>query len=889
MNSFGAEILTCLAVMAVAAPAANDGPSPAVAPVQVAVPDAERSVAELIADLSNERFAVREAATKKLWESGDAAIGELKQAAAGADPEAAYRAREILRKIDLFITPGTDPAVINLVERYKKATASQKGDLLNAMREKRAYRQILKLYAAETDPKLRAELQSTVKGLAILAARESLLAGDAAGARALLEMAPADDQGLLALASFHRANGTLDAELERAKTSTAKGAQAWQLALYRAAGRLPEARAAAMEAGEPAIAAVMAMLAGDPEPCLTGDLLGGGGLTVDLYSPLALKRWQGKPLDQAALEPVVRLLNSRNVASRQRAFSMLFLLGEPAAAEPLLAKHSPLEAFAYFESEERIPEALAALALDPDQPDYTAWAAARFEQLTSEPDDSRTEIGELVGLASFLENRGLDQELATAFDKPLALLAAKNREAFNLLAGILCGSRFARMRVSGPLLRVGPEWAGDDEDRWEELLVAVFGDNDDIIPAWTWLSQLKPDATRTQRLQATFALAGFGADPANLREQWLDLAWANITKADAGQRPQLLRHLEFLVGQSADVSTLLKIHDLNPPAKEEIGKQVDVLLLNLSAAGRWQEAAEIILGLLENKEEPTANTRPDLHAWAAACLRRAGQEAQAAEHDTWVEKLALGDAAAYLRIGQAYAFGDDYDRCSRWWQRAACEVSPTSSQYDNILESYATDLLNAGKWAQAAAVSEVLAQVTSRSAYAGSSQTLMLRLRLQADLGHALSLLESDRPRALKMLENCHSVLRCDGLLADSFFPALRSAGLIEEHDKWFEVTWQRMEAVIKQFPGSHNTRNSAAWLAARAMRHLDEAEVHLKQALATLPRQAAYLDTMGEIQFARGRREEALEWSKKSINYLPSDTAIRRQYHRFASGPLPK
>jgi predicted Zn-dependent protease len=72
-------------------------------------------------------------------------------------------------------------------------------------------------------------------------------------------------------------------------------------------------------------------------------------------------------------------------------------------------------------------------------------------------------------------------------------------------------------------------------------------------------------------------------------------------------------------------------------------------------------------------------------------------------------------------------------------------------------------------------------------------------------------------------------------------------------------------------------------------MRHLDEAEVHLKQALATLPRQAAYLDTMGEIQFARGRREEALEWSKKSINYLPSDSAIRRQYHRFTSGPLPK
>jgi predicted Zn-dependent protease len=69
----------------------------------------------------------------------------------------------------------------------------------------------------------------------------------------------------------------------------------------------------------------------------------------------------------------------------------------------------------------------------------------------------------------------------------------------------------------------------------------------------------------------------------------------------------------------------------------------------------------------------------------------------------------------------------------------------------------------------------------------------------------------------------------------------------------------------------------------------LDEAEAHLNIALTTLPNQAAYLDTMAEIQFARGRREEALAWSKKSINSMPSDSAIRRQFHRFTHDPLPK
>lgn len=887
MKFFGAEILSCVAALVVAAPAASDAPAPA--PAQGASPEATPTLEALIADLANERFTVREAASKQLWERGEIATGPLKEAAAGTDPEAAYRARDILRKLELFITPGTDPAVIRLVERYHQANLAEKANLLNELRDKRAYRQILKLYAVETEPKLRSALQPTVDGLAILAARESLLAGDAPAARVLLEMAPADAKGLLALAAFHRANGTLDAELERAQTSTAKGAKAWQLALYRAAGRIPEARAAAVAAGEPAVAATMAMLEGDPVPWLGLGAADAGDRVMDLYAPLALRRWQGETLGKADLESLVRVLNSRNASSRQLAFTALFLLGEPAVAEPWLAKLSPLEAFSYYESEERIPEALAALGLDPEQPDFTAWAATRFERLMTEPDESNSATSDLVVLGSFLENRCLDKELADAFDRPLARLADKDRDAFNQLVGDMFGKRFPRIRVCGPLLRVGPQWAGGNDDRWEEILIAVFGDNDEAMSAWGWLSQLKPDATREQRLQGMFAIAGFGADPTNLRQQWLDLAWAAITKAEPGQRPAMLNHLEFLLKPSADVASMLKIHDLSPPKDAEVAEPDGRMLLYLSAANRWEEAAKMVLGFFKNQKEP-ASTRPELHAYAAACLRRAGKEAEAAEHDAWVEKLALGDAGAYRRVGMGYAFGDDYDRCSRWYQRAACEAEPGSDDFDSIIDSYASDLLDAGKWPQAAAANEALALGHSRLKYDDStSEQVLLRVRLQADLAHALCLLDEHRPRALKMLENCHSGLKCDGLLADSFFPALRSVGLIKEHDEWFEVTWQQMEAAIKRYPKSHNTRNSTAWLAARAMRRLDEGEAHLKVAFATHPRQAAYLDTMAEIQFARGKREEALKWSEQSINYLPSDTTIRRQYHRFVNDPLPK
>ena len=104
---------------------------------------------------------------------------------------------------------------------------------------------MLKLYAAETHAEVREKLRPAVNGIAVKAARERLTKGDAQGAREFLEMAPADAEGLLALAEFHRSHGTLDAELERAKAVKGRKSETWQLALQRAAGNLEAARDAA--------------------------------------------------------------------------------------------------------------------------------------------------------------------------------------------------------------------------------------------------------------------------------------------------------------------------------------------------------------------------------------------------------------------------------------------------------------------------------------------------------------------------------------------------------------------------------------------------------------------------------------------------------------------
>ena len=914
MKFHGAEIPTLLALMALVAVA----DTPAADPTPPATENPP-SVTDLIASMADESFPARETASRKLWEMGDSAIPALRQAADGDDPEVAFRARDILRKLELFILPGTDPSVISLVERYKQASASQKPNIIEALRAKRAYRQILKLYAAETDTKLRTNLKGMVEGLAVFAAREAILAGNTAEARAMLELAPAEDQGLMTLAAFHRANGTLKAELERAKSSKAPGAAAWRSALHRAAGNIPEARNAAIDAGKPEIASLMAMFEGDPLPWLEFGSTRNPS-SPDLYTPLAIKRWNGRNPGTPDLAGIVTRLNSRNTATRALAFGALNLLGEPSLTEPSLAKIDALEAFDSLDSNERVEEALRALGINPEKPDYTKWAASRFAQLLKNSDDAENETIELATLANFLENRGLHKELREAFDKPLAQLAEKDIDAFSEIARAMCGRGLRRTGAMGPILRVAPEWAGDDDDRWDDILVAVFGDNDESMASWTLLSQVDPKASRKDRFAGMCAMAGLGTDPDGLRKRWLGLLWKHVAQEPPGQRPAILKLARFLLGSYPDLASHLKLFDLrakDKPAEdagdgkpeqeddadpmaenlEDLGDDGNIPsdlstaaidMVYLAAADRWEEAAGLALRLLE-ASKGRAKTRADLHAYAAACLRRAGKEKEAAAHEVWVEKLALGESDVAKRIAGAYAFGDDYERSAIWWWRAALEADPASPNFRDTLDDFATLQLERGKWKLAAATFEVVAQLYAKSPYGFQVQTALLRIRQQADLARAMDILQTDRERAVSMLARCHGIDPCGATLADHFFPALRAAGLTSEHDRWFQLSWDRLQSVIKRFPGSHNTRNSAAWLAARAARKLDAAQSDAEKALAICPDQGAYLDTMAEIQFAKGHREDAIKWSERAIKSRPTDSALHRQLLRFRNDPIPK
>ena len=872
----------------------------AAAPLTVAkaVVDAPtKPMQTLIRDLASEDFQTREEAMRKIWEVGEPALPALQEAANGQDPEQEFRARELIRKIQLSITPETDLEIIGLIERYGKASPNDKVNLLNLMSKKRAWRQILKLYATDKSPELRVRFQEAAKEVAVHAARECLLGSNPTKAREFLEMAPADAAGLMALAEFHRGQGTLGDELKRAQAVKGRNSDAWQLALHRAAGDLEAAKKSATDAGETKISAAMSALLGDPLPWLRADQADNkDGAARKSYTALAIKRWQGKAVRPADLEFLTRCVGNHNEADSQNAINALFLLGETKVGEEALVKTSPFDAFKHFESLERIPEALQTLNLDPENPDFTAWVAKRMEHLAKDDadgdHDASEETSQLVSMANFLERRGLTAQADAAYIEPLETLAKKNVGVFTDFLRTLFGDQ--ETTSGAPLLakKIGITWAGEDAGRWRDLVSAAFGEEDEPTAWWAWLAELNPTASRVERFDAMLALFDLGADPHKLRAKWLALAWDVIDRTPAEKQAVLIKRISFIATQlstkGGNSEQGLKAWDKLPEtARGEIfwGGHI----LDLSASGRWNDAASIFLKQIARVTELKQEPRPDSYAYVAACLRQAGRPAEAVAYDLWADKLALGSTEASIQIGHAYAYGRDYKRALEWWTRALRECDPESTEFSTGLQLTVDDMLESGQWKQAASVSEVLAETYSSSDYSSLPAIGLLRQRMQADMARALDQLKIDRAGSIAILERCHRLFPGDGSLADSFFPALRKMGLIEEHNNWFNISWNLMVEVIKHYPASENTYNTAAWLAARARLKLDLAENYLQKALAMNPDQSAYLDTMAEIQFSKGNRAKALEWSQLAVNFSPQDTQIRRQHERFRIGVIPR
>ncbi len=855
-------------------------------------PNGNRSIAELIALLADQNFSVREEATMDLWKLGAEALAALKSAAADEDPEKSMRARDIARRIELGITPDTNAVIIDLVGRYDAATPEEKVSILGKLKNRRAWHQVLKLYAMESSEDVRADLESTMDGVALKAAREAIAAGDAKSAREFLELGPADDEGLLSLADFLRDQNLLDQELKKLPGNDSK-LDPWKLALLRAAGNASEAGELAKKLGFIETAALMAVISGDPLPWLKHMQKEDGNRITAAYADMAARSWNGEVLGEAELDVFTKTLDSKRPDERDNTINALHALGKFKLAEPALIKTNPLIAFQYFDMLEKPDDAMRALGLKADASDGKSWVSGLIAELEKDNvEDQRepsTAMERLTALAYFNERRGLHDRNDAIFTEPITVMSEKNPGLFLKLVGNFFGRSEAPYHAAEIASRMASKWAGQNPKCWEALVAEVLGDEDVVNEWWEWLAELDPESSPAARFDAMLVIFKIRNDPKKLREKFIERLWEVIDKSPEEERVRLLARMVTMAIISNDLTNNFKALD-RMPEKTRDSIPWESRLVWLTAVNRWDEAASLIISQLNDESDPDREPNAEIHAYAASSLRRAGRSKEAEQHDRLANQLVLGEANACLRVANGYAFGGEYKTAAEWWRRALIYANPKDDQEDLVVlvRPYADDLLERSDWSKSAAAFEMLNSIVIAAEPRWQSPIQFSRMRLNADMSHALSKLNNDHNSAIQLLEHCHRIAISDGSLADYFFPALRKAGLKTEHDKWFRESWDYVRGEISRFPEDDHLRNTAAWFASRAARELETAEKDIIKALALNPDQAAYLDTMAEIQFAKGNRAKAVEWSNRALELAPADDQIRRQSARFRSETFP-
>ena len=876
-----------------------------------------KELQKLIDSLADESFKVREDAARDLWQLGEKALPALDAAMSDADPEKSVRARDIKRRIMLGITPKTDPIVIELIERYAQAMPEDKLSIIKKLKSRRAWAQVLKLYAMESSQDLRAELQDEVDGMAIQAAREAILVGDIASARKYLEL----DQhtgGYMALADFFRSQGLLDGELKKLAADAAKPdaplpsdeasrlmeevfgeiAESWhdnsEFALMCAAGNTRLAADVARKMGHWKTAAMMSAIEGDPLPWLEQMQKNPpGNQLAAAYAKVAASWWKGEVLDDAKLDVFINALDSKSTSDRNNAINALLALGRFDLAEGALVKTHPLIAFKHYDILEKTADAMKVLGLKEDASNADEWLAGLLEELESldieEQHQPSTAMERIAALAYFNERRGLDERNDSIFLETGQLLSEKNPELFIRLVTNLFGRGEVSYRAPNLAKRMASKWAGQDPQRWEAVVAIVLGEEDVVNEWWDWLGDLDPGAGPSVRCDAMLAIFKACDDPGGIREKFMDRVWLSIDKAPDGERTRLLARMLTMAIESNDLVNTLKVMD-RLPEKTRNAISWENRLFWLSAANRWDEAASLIVSQINEADDEAQEPNVEIHAYAAACLRLAGNAKEAVKHDRLADQLALGDPAACMRIANGYAFGLDFERAGEWWKRALIYAN-SESDLDNIalyLKFHADELLERSDWPKAAAAMEVLSSIVVTYEPRWLAPSELLRMRLHADMSRALAKLKTDRKAAIELLGRCQRNAISDGSLADYFLPAVRKAGLQSEHDQWFRASWDFLRSEISKFPDNDQLRNTAAWFASRSMRELVAAEKDIAIALEHDSDQAAYLDTMAEVQFAKGNRAKAIEWSDRAMKLAPDDDQIRRQSARFRKGPFP-
>jgi tetratricopeptide (TPR) repeat protein len=901
---------------------------------------------ELVKDLAHDSFAVRDRAAKELWKMGERARPALKKAAAGDDPEAADKAREILGKFDRGIYADTDPEALRIMRDFRGGMLDkQKAAITTLVRMREKGLPTLRILIQEKQsPDVRGYL---VEHLANALRREVPVVLFDGKPELAEEMLALNTLGTWTWAAEHNvyqwSPGMLDytvlvhlrgrgkpvaADLEARTPIDEHVDLATKRALifvYKAAGEPKKARAvaeklAAAEPGDPHIQAIVDSLLED-----TGawaDLVKRtDNLRVNSLDGLKMFRLRmaGRPKDADAVGDTARdgddfsgsgfgvdpqtmalLLNGREVDGIDR-------MREKKNAPHILA--DVLAARLEFkEALSKVGDGLDKAA-DPDNELPQSYLATQY---AARKGRLLAQLGQREAAVQVFNQTAEKLTVPQTQSQFYQVIRAEVRAGFPDLAAAHLGTFLA---ATGRQEGAARPMSSGSQNPFEALFDA---DADAAEYWWATLRAHKPDGEQpAETMKRVRRLLTGKATPADQ-----EMAW----KAAAKDTPVGDAAADFV--RAAAVGAAYRANGKTEQAIQTLAAAADKFAKAADPAGESEEGGRTF-GRGARSWVFGTDERVRLWVDLGDMLSDAGKPAEAAKryeqgwrrfpdnpvplYHSGRALVAAGDAkegrrrielAHWVALGNARVRGrfleELLDRGS---------LAEIRKERDLIRESgWVSELFIGNVWNQVGRASLRLkefdgaADATRRAihyllrtpgisyveGYAYLTVPQAVRVHTAKGLVAAGKVDEG-----LALAHDCLKVMPGNVDVPLGMVPLLEKADRKKDADALFRQVWDVYGGLIKEHPDSAWARFSAAWLAAGCKRELDAALAHAQKAHDLDPESKSYREALAEVHFRKGDRDKATALMKALSAGDPRNHHYRKQLERYRTGatdsPLPE
>ena len=831
--------------------------------------------------LGNDRFNVRQQAMETLWQAGEKARPLLEDATRSSDRETVSRAKTVLHRFAFGLYADTPPETARWINSFRFGDFEEKQAVLDHFREQGEVSRLVQLVAAEKSKSLRQKLSRIIvadirKYASQLPARGAEKEWDA-----LLGLGAHSDDGMRHYAAFLVLTLRDDEKLVQLQDKLARNkdlATARQIIwIHRAAGDLASAQAVAHTH---ALTAFELDLAYEARDWLTVDRLIRKPLRPGITATLDIQTLGFEAASRRLLHDDERFVQTMttigDMASSRKGFRFfaaeaMMINGYVEDGVALVTETSRPEGFRLLVRQGKFRQAFDQIGLGSNRKERAEWFENTLKESTQNQPERDDQFELLTHACRAMYTVGMGEEMLDRLTHiATAVQNDKSRsERLIALAKVAndTGHRDAARRLAADSILGG---------RSAQALGVLFPNHtSEAVAFWRFIDvddKSLGKVERVQRLEQMLTPSDSQKlDAERLKE--LSDKWkkANGNPASKGPWYSALAEIQLIHGDRVQA-----LATLDEVAEQSTSAAIRSAELKLSAK-EYQRAEQAFSQVL--KLTPNNPSALYLRGWVRKKLDRI-EEGQADIDKARLIPLAVARDISELaqdlkRNGLIEEAVLEFERVLRLGEFKSWSVNDAAKQIGNSISDQ--DLFrSADHWER-----------LLFSGFKRDSRFTAIEGYLQlSPLVHktrARALLDEGKPfECSREIQAALAAIPNDISLAEDLVPLMDERGLKIEADLLFNQVFAANQRVLDDFPESPMHLNNLAWVSARCERRLKEALPLARKANELRPDSASYLDTLGEVLFRLGRKEEAIACAERCVKLSPESSFYREQLERF-------